>query len=910
MPRTQASNRRLLRNILYSVKAFATGYIDFGSSATYNVTNGTVAFWVKVNEFTNTRRYFSLGFTNSNNDLSIYSTGTGRFGVYQTVGGSTKINATAVANTVPKNEWFHLAVGWDATNLKIWVNGVNVYTNAGDRTLGYASNPTFRVGQLSYATGFPLPGAYTNIVFCNDKMTDQQVLDLMNVGTLPSSAVSYWAGQDATGTSVTLTSGAGNNGTLSSTAAWSTDSVMTQRRIIENLPYSLVLNGTSQYGNTSSGVAMSSATKLTVAGWFRFNGSTGAAQVPASTLTAGGGGNAFEIQFDNTAVASKSFIFLVTRGATTNYSSSGQLEYNKWYRFVGVYDGSLAAASRTTVYVNGQRNSTNQLAGNTTGGFDDNTLYLGNRNSGALYQKGATSELEIYPGVAWTAQEIQNDYFASVAPSGSTPAAKYNFTEGNGTSVADSSGNGYNLSLSGTPAWSIDSPAQSRLSIRSFPYSLQFVRASSSRSSIPYVNLGSNLSYTAWIRPRLNGNAADVIGMMDTLVRISPTDIKFYTDGTLGNLASVAFNWEHNKLYHLAVTASGTTIKFYINGSLLATKTASGAIDTSDTSNFIGYYGIAAQAFEGEMAEVTAYSRTLTDAEIAAMYFQNVVPTTNLERYYKFATGSGTTAVDSSGNAQNGTIVAGTWQPGFFAGRTGPASWSPADLLPWMWLRADLGITLNGSNVSDWADQSGNSRDIAQATAANQPLYNATGIGSQPSVDFDGIDDLLFRTNTYIDGPMTIAVVFELISLPASSSFAAMVGMSNSAGGNQSLVLLCDYAGYQPYSWSFNQGAFDLSVGCADALDTNKHFFLSYYNNGGASTPANYTASLDNTAKTVVASDAFNAGIYMTGFCLGTADVASFLANSKIAEIIILDRALTAGEETNLAAYVTSRYGI
>jgi hypothetical protein len=156
---------------------------------------------------------------------------------------------------------------------------------------------------------------------------------------------------------------------------------------------------------------------------------------------------------------------------------------------------------------------------------------------------------------------------------------------------------------------------------------------------------------------------------MDTLIRISPTDIKFYTDGTAGYLASVAFNFEHNKLYHLAVTCSGTTVKFYINGTLLGTQTASGAVDTSSTSNFIGYYGIAPQAFEGDIAEITAYSRTLTDAEIAAMYFQNVVPTTNLERYYKLATGSGTTATDSSANAQNGTITSGTWQPGFFANR-------------------------------------------------------------------------------------------------------------------------------------------------------------------------------------------------------------------------------------------------
>jgi hypothetical protein len=62
-----------------------------------------------------------------------------------------------------------------------------------------------------------------------------------------------------------------------------------------------------------------------------------------------------------------------------------------------------------------------------------------------------------------------------------------------------------------------------------------------------------------------------------------------------------------------------------------------------------------------------------------------------------------------------------------------------------LWLRADLGVTLNGSTVSAWADQSGTGNHASQGTAANQPTYSASSGpgGSRPGITFDGADDNL-----------------------------------------------------------------------------------------------------------------------------------------------------------------------
>lgn len=54
--------------------------------------------------------------------------------------------------------------------------------------------------------------------------------------------------------------------------------------------------------------------------------------------------------------------------------------------------------------------------------------------------------------------------------------------------------------------------------------------------------------------------------------------------------------------------------------------------------------------------------------------------------------------------------------------------WTPAsegaDLVAWY--KNKEGITLNGSDVSAWADSSSNSNDMVQATASEQPAYNAS----------------------------------------------------------------------------------------------------------------------------------------------------------------------------------------
>lgn len=86
-----------------------------------------------------------------------------------------------------------------------------------------------------------------------------------------------------------------------------------------------------------------------------------------------------------------------------------------------------------------------------------------------------------------------------------------------------------------------------------------------------------------------------------------------------------------------------------------------------------------------------------------------------------------------------------------------------------LWLQADAGVTLNGTTVSEWADQSGQGHHAYQGTAASQPTLVTTALGN-PGLRFDGLNDFLLFTNNINElGGLTIFMV-------ANNNSAAQTG--------------------------------------------------------------------------------------------------------------------------------------
>lgn len=102
---------------------------------------------------------------------------------------------------------------------------------------------------------------------------------------------------------------------------------------------------------------------------------------------------------------------------------------------------------------------------------------------------------------------------------------------------------------------------------------------------------------------------------------------------------------------------------------------------------------------------------------------------------------------------------------------------NPLTLGPIAVYDAAQGITLNGSDVSAWTDDSGTGNDLAQATALDQPAFNSSAV----SVDFDGTDHFMpLSGTTWVGGdksqPHTVIGAFAFSGGGVRVCYAGLTG--------------------------------------------------------------------------------------------------------------------------------------
>ena len=101
--------------------------------------------------------------------------------------------------------------------------------------------------------------------------------------------------------------------------------------------------------------------------------------------------------------------------------------------------------------------------------------------------------------------------------------------------------------------------------------------------------------------------------------------------------------------------------------------------------------------------------------------------------------------------------------------------WSPDDETSLeAWYQNAVGITLNGSDVSQWADSSSNSNNMVQATATEQPAYSA-GV-----LTFDKND----TNNLQTSGQVTLTGAFTL-GFRANPSSTNVVILADNTSSNE-----------------------------------------------------------------------------------------------------------------------------
>ena len=161
-----------------------------------------------------------------------------------------------------------------------------------------------------------------------------------------------------------------------------------------------------------------------------------------------------------------------------------------------------------------------------------------------------------------------------------------------------------------------------------------------------------------------NGSITDYILQLSNDGASSGNEVSLFAGGAWDDSVSTV---PINTWTHVAVTFDGRNKQFYINGVLDRTVPRTNAIYSTPTSPlYIGRQGSVCDCnfFNGLIAEVRLWSTVRTAAQINGdmSFLQFESQPAGLVAYYHLDEGSGTTAIDSSGNFNNGTLQNGaTW---------------------------------------------------------------------------------------------------------------------------------------------------------------------------------------------------------------------------------------------------------
>jgi len=225
---------------------------------------------------------------------------------------------------------------------------------------------------------------------------------------------------------------------------------------------------------------------------------------------------------------------------------------------------------------------------------------------------------------ALTVPTTARSYTATFTPGAAPPgrAAAWGFNETGATTSADASGNNNAATLVNGPTFV---PGKNGNGL-SFDGTNDYLTVPNS----PSLDISGNaLTLSMWINP--TGSAGDqvVLGKHWNATMTSPYyqfglelqsngRVPAFQIGTTGGVQAVTTGTALalNQWSHLAIVFNGSTVQFYVNGALAATRTLVASITARGNPLRMGADANTQQFYKGMLDDVRIYSRALTQAEV------------------------------------------------------------------------------------------------------------------------------------------------------------------------------------------------------------------------------------------------------------------------------------------------------
>ena len=234
-----------------------------------------------------------------------------------------------------------------------------------------------------------------------------------------------------------------------------------------------------------------------------------------------------------------------------------------------------------------------------------------------------------------------------------------------------------------------------------------------------------------------------------------------------------------------------------------------------------------------------------------------------------------------------------------------PASFLPTDISGMqLWLRADKITGLSdGDSVTTWLDESGQSNDVTQATAANKPTWQTNEINGLAVVRFDGTDDHLVQASDILSADYddwTIIVVYTNVA----DEFQARTIFSRSRidAGTSRLQVYLETNGKPGFDVYTPSGGSFLSATVTDDLGDHAVFW--------ARTGTTRHIYVDSgSVEEETSAEAYTGGApTQTNIGLDVRDANYSPFTGDIAEIGVYDSELTSGNWSDWKTYLNGRF--
>ena len=559
-------------------------WVTVPDASALDLTTGmTLEAWVRPTAATSDWTTVVFKEQSGNYAYGLYgNTGTNRPSVNGVIGGVDRDIRGAA--TLPLNTWTHLAGTYDGANLRLYVGGALVATQAATGSIATSTGVLHIGGNLVWGEWFE--GLIDEIRIYNRALTQAEIQTDMNqsIGTPDTQAPTAPGTLGATGAIATAS--------LSWSAA--TDNVGVTRYNVHRA--------------TTPGFTPSAANRIAQPTGTTFVDTGLSAGVYYYRVTAeDAAGNIGPATNEANATVTSDTSPPTAPGGLAATPGPGQAALT-WTASTDNVNVARYDVHRSTT--NGfTPSAANRIAQPTTAGYTDAGLA-----AGTYYYRVLAAD------AAGNLSPASNQASATVtaAPPVGLVAA-YGFDEGTGTAVADASGNGNNGTAAG-PTWTIGKFG----SALAFDGVNDWVTVPDSSS----LDVTTAMTVEAWVLPTAlgaiwrtvalkegSGNYTYALYASTGTSRPSGNAVTGGSDHDLRGPATLGLdNW-----VHLATTYDGANLRLYVGGALVATQAASGSITVSSGVLRIGGTSVFAnEFFAGRIDELRIYNRALTQAQIQA----------------------------------------------------------------------------------------------------------------------------------------------------------------------------------------------------------------------------------------------------------------------------------------------------